>query len=59
MQFTGDGMTSNLDAYQIMEVSAGLDDGFDRFATVDPVISADMNEDGVISAFDAYLAFNS
>ncbi len=55
---TGDSTLSALDAYQMMRVSVGLDDGFDRFATVDPMISADMNGDGVISAFDAYHAIN-
>ncbi|MDJ0647421.1 MAG: Calx-beta domain-containing protein [Xenococcaceae cyanobacterium MO_188.B19] len=55
---TGDGTLSGLDAYQMMRVSVGLDDGFDRFSSIDPIISADMNEDGVISAFDAYHAVN-
>ena len=41
----------------MMEVAVSLADGFDSFSTVDPVISADMNGDGVISAFDAYQAF--
>ncbi|GAB4539135.1 MAG: hypothetical protein Tsb0014_29290 [Pleurocapsa sp.] len=53
---TGDNQLSKEDAYQMMRVSVGLDEGFDRFSTVDPIIMADMNQDGVISAFDAHFA---
>ncbi|GAB4545450.1 MAG: hypothetical protein Tsb0014_39640 [Pleurocapsa sp.] len=53
---TGDNQLSNEDVYQMMRVSVGLDDGFDRFSTIDPIIMADMNQDGVISAFDAHYA---
>ena len=48
--------TGNKDAYQMMRVSVGLDEGFDRFSTIDPIIMADINQDGVISAFDAHYA---
>lgn len=53
---SGDGTLSGLDAYQMMRVSVGLDDGFDNFATVDPILMADMNDDNVISALDAFYA---
>lgn len=50
---TGDGTISGLDAHQMMGVSVGLDDGFDSFAAIDPILAGDLNGDGVISAFDA------
>ncbi|GAB4538167.1 MAG: hypothetical protein Tsb0014_27590 [Pleurocapsa sp.] len=56
---TGDNKVDNLDAYQMMRVSVGLDDGFVSFPTIDPAIFADLNQDGIISAFDAYYAVNN
>jgi hypothetical protein len=56
---TGDNKLDNLDVYQMMRVTVGLDDGFASFPTVDPAIFADLNQDGIISAFDAYYAVDN
>jgi hypothetical protein len=42
---------------QISHLAAGLDSDFDGFAAgIQPSLIADLNQDGVVSAFDAYLA---
>ncbi|VEP18083.1 hypothetical protein H1P_690003 [Hyella patelloides LEGE 07179] len=52
------GNVRQLDAYQISRLSVGLDIDTDDFLKFETIVSADMNQDGVISALDAYLAYS-
>ena len=55
---TGDGEISGLDAYQISRLTVGLGMNVETYPGIDPSFMADMNQDGVISAFDSYIAHN-
>ncbi len=50
-----DAIYSHADAALISHLAVGINSGFDDFALNDPSIIADVNSDGVISAFDSYL----
>ncbi len=51
----GDETYTNADASLISHLAVGIDSGFDDFDLTDGVVIADVNGDGVISAFDSYL----
>ena len=53
-----DGISTNSDAVSISRVAVGLDDSFASFNLLDPQLIADVNDDGVISAFDSFLVAN-
>lgn len=46
---------TNTDAYNISLLATGISDGLTAFDLTNPQIIADINDDGVISAFDSYL----
>ncbi len=51
----GDESYSNADASLISHLAVGIDSGFNSFDLTDASVIADVNGDGVISAFDSYL----
>lgn len=51
----GDGISTNSDAALISRVAVGIDDSFAGFDLLDPLVIADVNGDGVVSAFDSFL----
>ncbi|MDJ0535708.1 MAG: hypothetical protein QNJ70_25005 [Xenococcaceae cyanobacterium MO_207.B15] len=48
-----DGAYTQADVYGISRFAAGLDTEFSAYAGINPLLVADVNSDGVISAFDA------
>ncbi|GAB4531255.1 MAG: hypothetical protein Tsb0014_14680 [Pleurocapsa sp.] len=56
---TADGHLNDSDIYSISRLAVGLDTDVDSFSGIEPSLIADMNQDGVISAFDAYLAYTA
>ena len=55
----GDGSSSDSDAHLVSLAAVGLSDHFDAFPNIDPLLIADLNNDGVISALDGYLLIQS
>jgi hypothetical protein len=51
----GDRNYTNLDSYYISRLATGINDGLVDFNRTNPQVIADINADGVISAFDSYL----
>lgn len=51
----GDGKYSDADSYLISQMAVGLSDSFEAFPLHDPLILADLNQDGIISALDSFL----
>ena len=51
----GDGSYSDTDSYLISQFAVGLSDSFTAFPLIDPLVVADINEDGIISALDSFL----
>lgn len=52
-----DGDYTDEDAYLISRVAVGLDSEFAAYPGIDPLLVADVNSDGVISAFDSASIF--
>ena len=52
-----DGSYTDQDAYLISRVATGLDTEFAAYSGIDPLLVADINSDGVISALDASFIF--
>ena len=50
----GDGASTTLDVQRIVRVLFKLDTGFARFPLIDPVVIADVNNNGSLTIFDAY-----
>ena len=50
---TGNGAYSGLDASLVARIAVGLDQGFDRFPLVDPLLIGDVTGNGEISGLDA------
>ncbi len=53
----GDESYTNVDAFLISEIAAGIRDNLDNFNTTDSRIVSDVNQDGAVSAFDAYIIY--
>jgi hypothetical protein len=51
----GDRNYTNLDSYYISRLATGINDGLIDFNRTNPQMIADINGDGIISAFDSYL----
>ena len=51
---SGDRTISNFDAHLISLASTGLISGFNAYPHLDPLVMGDLNQDGQLSAFDAY-----
>jgi hypothetical protein len=50
---TGNEDYSGLDAQRVARVAVGLDDGFEAYPSIDPVIIADVTGNGALSGLDA------
>ena len=50
---------TNEDAYLISRVAVGLDAEFAAYSGIDPLLVADVNSDGVISAFDSAIVYSA
>ena len=50
---------NQLSVYQILRLSVGLENNSNNFVGFETIFSADINQDGVISAFDAYLGHST
>ena len=50
---------TNEDAYLISRVAVGLDSEFEAYSGIDPLLVADVNSDGVISAFDSAIVYSA
>ena len=54
-----DNAYTNEDAYLISRVAVGLDSEFAAYSGIDPLLVADVNRDGVISAFDSAIVYSA
>ena len=54
----GDSILTNSDAALISYLAVGIDNSLAAFDSLDPHLIADVNADGVISAFDSFLVAN-
>lgn len=54
-----DGAYTNLDAYEISRAAVGIVTEFEAYPGVDPLLVADVNSDGVISALDSAIVYST
>ena len=53
---SGDGVVNSLDRLLTSQLAVGLSEKFDAFANIDPLLVADRNQDGIVSALDSFLS---
>ena len=54
-----DNAYTNEDAYLISRVAVGLDSAFEAYSGIDPLLVADVNSDGVVSALDSAIVYSA